>query len=100
MSIAPTTSSSAAPATCPASERARVVSSARRVEKRRQDDGRREDVLGETACRACGGGIVGLDRVERVGGLLHRAEEAKPRARGQMVLCAGGLDDARSAARE
>src|ERR1700694_2296739 len=100
MSIAPTTSSRASVATRPASDQHGAVSSAGGVEERRQDDARREDLLGELPRGARGSGVVRLDRGERGSRLLERAEEAKAVARREMLLRARRLYDAGTPARQ
>src|SRR5205809_1955249 len=76
------------------------LSSARPGEERRQHDLGGEDLLGQAPGRAGGGGVVRLDGAERVGRLVERAEEAEARARREMSLGPGRLDDARPPARQ
>src|SRR5262245_29057 len=78
MSMAPTTSSFASGVTAPGNDSAAPLSTAGGREHPRQHDLGREDVLRETARRARGGGMVGLDCVQRIGGLVERGEEAEP----------------------
>src|SRR5437660_7143106 len=100
MSMAPTTSSFASGVTAPANDSAAPVSTAGGGEELREDDVGREHVLRETPCRARGGGVVGLDGAQRIGGLVERGEEAETVRRRQMLLRPRRLDDARTAARE